>query len=156
MISVLSGYWDGRSVCRQIYKHGLSGDIPLPPQPPRGQKGVLTYSVNEQQDVLVDVPWHKNGTRNGSTRPAWNQSSDWKALCLHTDRISCYLNYVYIIRGLWGLRAGNPPPPSQVNKAGTTLCYCRRRNLCLSRAAANNSDQFCVKHCDNGDHTVFG
>lgn len=135
------------SVCRQIYrrKDKLSRDIPTVIA--REQKGVFI----SQMCSSMYSQWHKDGTCYGSTHPATNRVIDlgnlkwveakmainhtWnQSLFLYTDLINClkthtHLYYVYIIRGqAAGLRAGNPPPPSQVNKAGAAFCYCCSRN----------------------------
>lgn len=105
--------------------------------------------------------WHKNGTCYGSAHPEWliwvNQSdlesvvvpgkrspqlsknTHPSMLCLHNQGPGC--------RVTW---AGNPPPPRQVNKAGTPFFYCCRRDSCLSHSCCDNGDQWCVKRRDHG------
>lgn len=115
--------------------------------------------------------WHKNGTCYGSAHPVantewliWVNQSHLESvvvpgkrspqLCKNTHpSMLCLHNQGPGRRVTW---AGNPPPPRQVNKAGTPFCYCCGRNSCLSHSCCDNGDQWCVKRRDNGGWSVFG
>lgn len=155
-VTYLEPFWTSvviRSVCRHLYRrrNKVSQDS-LSPTHCNSQTGrEQTCVFILQMRRSMSSRWHKNGicyssahsvantewligvnqsdlesvVVPGKRSPQLSKNTHPSMLCLHNQGPGC--------RVTW---AGNPPPPHQVNKAGTPFCYCCRRNSCLSHAAA--------------------